>query len=62
MLLPTPAEHVYGQVWRPMEQLIGIDDLTGLAHMALQHHGIRVAKDEVYRLHQQDLEDIADDG
>ncbi len=26
MLLPSRAERVYGEVWRPMEQLIGVDN------------------------------------
>ncbi|MGH2451338.1 MAG: DUF262 domain-containing protein [Candidatus Limnocylindria bacterium] len=48
MLLPTRASVVYEEVWRPMERLIGFDNLEGLARVDLQRRGIDVAVDDVY--------------
>jgi alkylated DNA nucleotide flippase Atl1 len=56
MLLPSRGETVYAQMWRPMEQLVGFDNLEGLARVDLQRRGIDVAKDDVYRLHQERLD------
>jgi hypothetical protein len=52
MLLPSRAERVYGEVWRPMEQLIGVDNLKGLARLDLQRRGTQVKHEDVYRDHQ----------
>jgi uncharacterized protein with ParB-like and HNH nuclease domain len=43
MLLPTEAEMVYEQVWRPMEMTVGVDNLAGLARVDLQRRGQNVA-------------------
>ena len=56
MLLPTRASAVYDEIWRPMEQLIGFDNLEGLARVDLQRRGIDVAVDDVFRRHQDRLE------
>jgi alkylated DNA nucleotide flippase Atl1 len=56
MLLPTRAGAVYDEVWRPMERLIGFDNLEGLARVDLQRRGIDVAVDDVFRRHQDRLE------
>jgi len=56
MLLPTRAGEVYDEVWRPMERLIGFDNLEGLARVDLQRRGIDVAVDDVFRRHQDRLE------
>jgi uncharacterized protein with ParB-like and HNH nuclease domain/alkylated DNA nucleotide flippase Atl1 len=58
MLLPTRASTVYDQVWRPMERLIGFDNLEGLARVDLQRRGIDVAVDDVFRRHQDRLENM----
>jgi alkylated DNA nucleotide flippase Atl1 len=56
MLLPARAGRVYDEVWRPMERLIGFDNLEGLARGDLQRRGIDVAVDDVFRRHQDRLE------
>ena len=56
MLLPTRAGEVYDEVWRPMERLIGFDNLEGLARVDLQRRGMDVAVDDVFRRHQDRLE------
>ena len=58
MLLPTRAGTVYDEVWRPMERLIGFDNLEGLARVDLQRRGIDVAVDDVFRRHQDQLENM----
>lgn len=58
MLLPTRAGQVYDEVWRPMERLIGLDHLEGLARVDLQRRGIDVAVDDVFRRHQDRLESL----
>lgn len=58
MLLPTRAGSVYDEVWRPMERLIGFDNLEGLARVDLQRRGIDVAVDDVFRRHQDRLEEM----
>ncbi len=58
MLLPTRAAAVYDEVWRPMEALIGFDNLEGLARVDLQRQGIDVAVDDVFRRHQDRLESM----
>ena len=59
MLLPTRAATVYDEIWRPMEQLIGFDNLEGLARVDLQRRGIDVAVDDVFRRHQDRLESMS---
>lgn len=56
MLLPVRGEEVYSEVWRPMERLIGFENLEGLARVDLQRRGIDVAVDDVFRRHQDRLE------
>jgi len=58
MLLPTRAGVVYDELWRPMERLIGFDNLEGLARVDLQRRGLDVAVDDVFRQHQERLEEI----
>jgi alkylated DNA nucleotide flippase Atl1 len=59
MLLPTRGEVVYDELWRPMEELIGFENLEALARLVLQREGIEVTKDDVYRQHQARLDGIA---
>jgi hypothetical protein len=61
MLLPTCAESVYEQVWRPMEALVGVGNLAGLARVDLQRRGQTVATDDVYAAHQRRLDPISHD-
>ena len=58
MLLPARAGAVYDEVWQPMERLIGFDNLEGLARVDLQRRGIDVAVDDVFRRHQDRLENM----
>jgi uncharacterized protein with ParB-like and HNH nuclease domain len=44
MLLPSRGEVVYEQVWRPMEQLLGFENLEGLARVDLQRRGMTSPK------------------
>ena len=60
MLLAARAGRVYDEVWRPMERLIGFDNLEGLARVDLQRRGIDVAVDDVFRRHQDRLENMPD--
>ncbi|HEY5710058.1 MAG TPA: DUF262 domain-containing protein [Solirubrobacterales bacterium] len=59
MLLPNRAEVVYEQVWRPMETLVGVDNLAGLARVDLQRRGQDVTTDGVYAAHQRRLDPIS---
>jgi alkylated DNA nucleotide flippase Atl1 len=59
MLLPTRAEAVYQEIWRPMEQLIGVDNLAGLARLDLQRRGWDVTTDDVYMRHQARIDPIS---
>ena len=61
MLLPTYAESVYEEVWRPMEASLGVGNLAGLARLDLQRRGQNVATDDVYASHQRRLDPIAHD-
>jgi hypothetical protein len=61
MLLPTRSDEVYEQVWRLMEQVVGFENLEGLARVDLQRRGMDVTTDDVYRLHQKRLEPISHD-
>jgi uncharacterized protein with ParB-like and HNH nuclease domain/alkylated DNA nucleotide flippase Atl1 len=56
MLLPTRTAQVHEEVWKPMERLIGLENLEGLARVDLQRRGIDVAVDDVFRCHQDRLE------
>jgi uncharacterized protein with ParB-like and HNH nuclease domain/alkylated DNA nucleotide flippase Atl1 len=58
MLLPTRGARVYEEVWRPMEQLIGFENLEGLARVDLQRQGMDVAVDDVFRRYQKRLENL----
>jgi alkylated DNA nucleotide flippase Atl1 len=59
MLLPTRADEIYEQVWRPMEQLIGVDQIEGLARLDLMRRGQDVKLDRVYEEHQKLLTPLA---
>ena len=59
MLLRSRAEDVYESVWRPMEQLVGVANLEGLARIDLMRRGEVVALDDVYAKHQELLTPIA---
>jgi len=61
MLLPSRAELVYEQVWRPMEALVGVENLAGLARVDLQRRGLQVTTDDVYASHQRRLDPISHD-
>jgi len=61
MLLPRCAEAVYEELWRPMEMLLGVANLAGLARVDLQRRGQIVATDGVYAAHQRRLDPIAHD-
>jgi len=61
MLLPTRAERVYEELWRPIERLLGVEHLEGLARVDLQRRGIDARKGDVFRLHEQDLRSIEHD-
>jgi alkylated DNA nucleotide flippase Atl1 len=56
MLLPARGGEVHDQVWQPMEQLIGFDNLEGLARVDLQRRGVDATVDDVFRRHQDRLE------
>jgi alkylated DNA nucleotide flippase Atl1 len=58
MLLPRRAAAVYDEIWRPMERLIGFDNLEGLARVDLQRKGIDVPVDDVFRRYQDRLENL----
>lgn len=61
MLLPTRAERVYEEVWRPMEAALGVGNLAGLARVDLQRRGIEVTLQDVYGAHQRRLDPISHD-
>ncbi|HYJ22483.1 MAG TPA: DUF262 domain-containing protein [Solirubrobacterales bacterium] len=61
MLLPTRADAVYEEVWRPMEELIGVDNLQGLARVDLLRRGEDTPREHVYEAHQRKLTPIASD-
>ena len=61
MLLPTKGTTVYEQVWRPMEQLVGVANLEGLARVDLLRRGDDIPRDRVYEAHQRLLTPIAAD-
>jgi alkylated DNA nucleotide flippase Atl1 len=61
MLLPSRGEMIYQQVWRPLEELVGFENLEGLARVALQCVGVELTKDDVYREHQTRLDAVVGD-
>ncbi len=61
MLLPTRDKDVYEEVWRPMQNLLGADNLEGLARVDLRRRGVDVRDDDVYRAQQARLQSIEDD-
>lgn len=61
MLLPTRDKVVYEEVWRPMQELLGADNLEGLARVDLRRRGIDVRDDDVYRAQQARLQPIEHD-
>jgi alkylated DNA nucleotide flippase Atl1 len=61
MLLPTRDRVVYENVWLPMQEQLGADNLEGLARVDLLRRGIDVRTDEVYRAQQLRIRPIAND-
>ena len=61
MLLPTRDRVVYEEVWRPMQELVGVDNLEGLARVDLRRLGNDVRDDDVYRAQQARLQPIEHD-
>lgn len=61
MLLPTRDKVVYEEVWRPMQELLGADNLEGLARVDLRRRGIDVRDDDVYRAQQTRMNEIEHD-
>lgn len=61
MLLPTRQEEVYYALWQPLEDLIGPNNLEGLARVDLQRRGTETLISDVYRLHQERLAPIEQD-
>lgn len=55
MLLPTRADAVYSDVWYPMQEDLGSQNLEGLARVDLQRRGLYVRSDDVYRTQQRRL-------
>jgi alkylated DNA nucleotide flippase Atl1 len=61
MLLPIRDRVVYEEVWRPMQELLGADNLEGLARVDLRRRGLDVRDDDVYRAQQARLQPIEHD-
>ncbi len=61
MLLPTRDKEVYREVWRPMQERLGADNLEGLARVDLRRRGIDVRDDNVYRAQQSRLQPFEHD-
>jgi alkylated DNA nucleotide flippase Atl1 len=61
MLLPSRDRAVYEEVWLPMQDLLGADNLEGLARVDLRRRGIAIRDDDVYRAQQNRLAPIAAD-
>lgn len=49
MLLPTKADMVYREIWKPMEHRLGSDELELFFHTEILRLGRNVARDQVYR-------------
>ena len=61
MLLPTRDRVVYEEVWRPMQGLLGVENLEGLTRVDLRRRGIDVRDDDVYRAQQARLQPFEND-
>lgn len=61
MLLPSRDRVVYQEVWRPMQEFLGADNLEGLARVDLRRRGIDIRDDNVYRAQQSRLQPIEHD-
>jgi alkylated DNA nucleotide flippase Atl1 len=61
MLLPTRDQAVYREVWLPLQELLGAENLEGLARVDLRRRGMDVRDDDVYRAQQARLEPLAND-
>jgi len=61
MLLPTRDRVVYEEVWRPMQALLGVENLEGLTRVDLRRRGIDVRDDDVYRAQQARLQPVEHD-
>lgn len=61
MVLGDRADHVYENVWRPMERRLGLEHLEGLARLDLQRRGQEVTQDEVYSAQRSRLGKLAQD-
>ena len=61
MLLPSRGNAVYKEVWLPMQETLGVENLEGLARVDLRRRGTDVREDEVYRTQQARLEPLAHD-
>lgn len=58
MLLPTRQEDVYRTVWKPMERMLGDENLEGFARYNLLRQGVDSQKGDVYRQYQERLEPL----
>lgn len=61
MLLPTRDRAVYEEVWLPMQEMLGPENLEGLARVDLRRRGMDVRDDDVYRAQQERLSPMAHD-
>lgn len=61
MLLPTRDRLVYDEVWRPIQEMLGAENLEGLARVDLRRRGIDARDDDVYRAQQARLQPIEHD-
>jgi alkylated DNA nucleotide flippase Atl1 len=61
MLLPNRDREVHKEVWRPMQDLLGVDNLEGLVRVDLRRRGLDVRDDDVYRAQQARLQPIEHD-
>jgi alkylated DNA nucleotide flippase Atl1 len=59
MRLPTRGQAVYDSVWLPMQQLLGPENLEGLARVDLRRRGVDVRDDDVYQAQQNRLDKVA---
>lgn len=59
MRLDDHADAIYDQVWRPMEQQLGLDHLEGLARVDLLRRGTEVKHEQVYWTHRRRLDSEA---
>ena len=61
MLLPSRDKAVYRDVWKPMQDELGVERLEGLARVDLRRRGVRVRDDDVYRAQQARLRPFEND-